>query len=215
MTDRAVQPEAPTTKAGRVLLEQEAYNSRSFPLITVEAIVAIEAEARAASQERPRPDLSAVKDAVEALVLSFRRYCIWRWNVAPDVEDFRQMLADAEDIHFNGDTDEGRSFRDALSASQERPQPDYEQINGVTYERRADGRLHLPGVAQERPSIDVDSLGLSDEQTRNLRQHLADRQQTLGEWIGDVLFDFRLGRPDGIDYPPAGGSVASPEPSDD
>jgi hypothetical protein len=59
MTDRAVQPEAPTTKAGRVLLEQEAYNSRSFPLITVEAIVAIEAEARAASQplaqERPQP----------------------------------------------------------------------------------------------------------------------------------------------------------------
>jgi hypothetical protein len=54
-----------------------------------------------------QPDLSAVKDAVEALVLSFRRYCIWRWNVAPDVEDFRQMLADAEDIHFNGDTDEG------------------------------------------------------------------------------------------------------------
>jgi hypothetical protein len=60
MTDRAVQPEAPTTKAGRVLLEQEAYNSRSFPLITVEAIVAIEAEARAASQplaqERPQPE---------------------------------------------------------------------------------------------------------------------------------------------------------------
>jgi hypothetical protein len=57
MTDRAVQPEAPTTKAGRVLLEQEAYNSRSFPLITVEAIVAIEAEARAASQERPPIDV--------------------------------------------------------------------------------------------------------------------------------------------------------------
>jgi hypothetical protein len=60
MTDRAVQPGAPTTKAGRVLLEQEAYNSRSFPLITVEAILAIEAEARAASQplsqERPQPD---------------------------------------------------------------------------------------------------------------------------------------------------------------
>jgi hypothetical protein len=59
MTDQPVQPEAPTTKAGRVLLEQEAYNSRSFPLITVEAIVAIEAEARAASQERPPIDVLA------------------------------------------------------------------------------------------------------------------------------------------------------------
>jgi hypothetical protein len=61
MTDQPVQPEAPTTKAGRVLLEQEAYNSRSFPLITVEAILAIEAEARAASQplsqERPPIDV--------------------------------------------------------------------------------------------------------------------------------------------------------------
>jgi hypothetical protein len=62
VTDRAVQPEAPTTKAGRVLLEQEAYNSRSFPLITVEAIVAIEAEARAASQERPQPRKVPVSD---------------------------------------------------------------------------------------------------------------------------------------------------------
>jgi hypothetical protein len=43
---------------------------------------------------------------------------------------------------------------EARAASQERPQPQYEQINGVTYERRADGRLHLPGVAQERPSDD-------------------------------------------------------------
>ena len=52
----------------------------------------------------------------------------------------------------------------------------------------------------------VDALGLSDEQTRNLREHLAARQQTLGEWIGDVLFDMRLGRPDGIEYPPASGA---------
>jgi hypothetical protein len=64
MTDQPVQPEAPTTKAGRVLLEQEAYNSRSFPLITVEAIVAIEAEARAASQERPPIDVPRLQEAI-------------------------------------------------------------------------------------------------------------------------------------------------------
>jgi hypothetical protein len=66
------------------------------------------------------------------------------------------------------------------------------------------------------PALDVERLGLSDEQTRNLRQHLISRQQTLGEWISDVLFDFRMGRPDGIDYPPPSrlsASGESPEPS--
>lgn len=33
------------TKAGRALLEREAYNSRSFSLITADAIAAIESEA--------------------------------------------------------------------------------------------------------------------------------------------------------------------------
>jgi hypothetical protein len=81
VTDRAVQPEAPTTKAGRVLLEQEAYNSRSFPLITVEAIVAIEAEARAASQplaqERPQPNSIDAEwsDAVDRYMPSQERPC--------------------------------------------------------------------------------------------------------------------------------------------
>jgi hypothetical protein len=71
VTDRAVQPEAPSTKAGRVLLEQEAYNSRSFPLITVEAIVAIEAEARAASQERPPIDVAHREEVIEAMREAF------------------------------------------------------------------------------------------------------------------------------------------------
>ena len=39
--------EEPTTEAGRALLEREAYNSRSFALITAEDILAIESEARA------------------------------------------------------------------------------------------------------------------------------------------------------------------------
>ena len=37
----------PTTAAGRALLEREQLNARSFPLITQEAVLAIEAEARA------------------------------------------------------------------------------------------------------------------------------------------------------------------------
>jgi hypothetical protein len=54
MTDRAVQPEAPTTEAGRRLLED--FFGDGMILEPLEAILAIEAEARAASQERPQPD---------------------------------------------------------------------------------------------------------------------------------------------------------------
>jgi hypothetical protein len=43
----------PRTKAGRALLEREAYNERSFPLITVEAIRTIEEEA-ALAHDRPQ-----------------------------------------------------------------------------------------------------------------------------------------------------------------
>lgn len=48
----------PTTEAGKRLLAREAFNSRSFDLIRVEDITAIEAEARAAA-------LDAVKAKVE------------------------------------------------------------------------------------------------------------------------------------------------------
>jgi hypothetical protein len=43
----------PRTKAGRALLEREAYNERSFPLITAEAIRTIEEEAAALAYDRP------------------------------------------------------------------------------------------------------------------------------------------------------------------
>jgi hypothetical protein len=105
MTDQPVQPEA-TTKAGQAmeawLREPENYE---WGRKVTNAILAIEAEARAASQERYNMDFETP---------------------------------------------------DEVTASQEWPQPQYEQINGVTYERRADGRLHLPGVAQERPRPDTD-----------------------------------------------------------
>ncbi len=47
----------PRTDAGKALLACEAYNSRSFALITAEAILAIEAEARA----------DAIRDAATAV----------------------------------------------------------------------------------------------------------------------------------------------------
>jgi hypothetical protein len=58
--DRAVQPEAPTTEAGRRLVDMPystagIRESRDDELAA--AVVAIEAEVRAASQERPQPEL--------------------------------------------------------------------------------------------------------------------------------------------------------------
>lgn len=51
-------------------------------------------------------------------------------------------------------------------------------------------------------AIEAEGLGLSDEQTELLRDHLASRQQTVGEFLGDMLMDIGLGRATGKDYPP-------------
>ena len=55
--------DTPRTEAGRRLLARESYNSRSFALITVEDILAIEAEAAAGPRDvpvLPPPDLSLI-----------------------------------------------------------------------------------------------------------------------------------------------------------
>jgi hypothetical protein len=77
MTDRAVQPEAPTTEAGRALLDQ--WNPGHVNPRLVQTVLAIEAEAyrqgwdvntatsfgnRAASQERPSIDVTALHYAM-------------------------------------------------------------------------------------------------------------------------------------------------------
>lgn len=93
-------------------------------------------------------------------------------------------------------------YREAEARLDERMRKAQPVINLIVAALSEERRLAaLPPSA---PAVlDVDRLGLSDEQTRNLRQHLIARQQTLGEWIGDVLFDYRMGRPDGIEYPSA------------
>jgi hypothetical protein len=48
---------------------------------------------------------------------------------------------------------------------------------------------------------DVERLGLSSEQTVILREHLASRQQTVSEFLGDVLMEYGLGRTAGKEYP--------------
>jgi len=56
-------------------------------------------------------------------------------------------------------------------------------------------------AAQPAPGLDVETLGLSAEQTTILRDHLVSRQQTISEFLGDVLMDLGLGRATGRDYP--------------
>jgi hypothetical protein len=60
----------------------------------------------------------------------------------------------------------------------------------------------LGEAAQPAPGLDVEALGLSAEQTTILRDHLASRQQTLSEFLGDMLMDIGLGRATGREYPP-------------
>jgi hypothetical protein len=55
-------------------------------------------------------------------------------------------------------------------------------------------------------------LGLSDEQTNILRGHLASRQQSVSEFLGDVLMEYGLGRATGKEYAPPM-SAAQPEQS--
>jgi hypothetical protein len=198
--DRAVQPlakpverspEAPTTEAGRELHLAIAKNERlslngQRMREYHNAILAIEAEARAASergpQERPQPP----DNEVEAC-----RHC-----PTPDVHPTRIGGILIYESNYDTTILEGYS----AEVAQERPQPDYEQINGVTYERRADGRLHLPGVAQERPPIDVTALHYAMCESPWIAPFVHDAEYP-GEWpCSDVAA--RL----------AGGSVASPEP---
>jgi len=50
------QPEAPTTKAGRALVAYDESAAGLMPTELYQGVLAIEAEARAASQERPQED---------------------------------------------------------------------------------------------------------------------------------------------------------------
>jgi hypothetical protein len=165
MTDRAVQPEAPTTESGRALLMlAETHNldcadpaACCFPAYIAdgERIVAIEAEAyrqgwdantatsfgnRAASQERPH--------TTEADAL------LREWVEHHQPEGY-EGIQDCSDIN-----DRTEAYL-AAAASQERPHggwkvPGDPSIDGTDF--ATDEELNASirrGVAQERPPIDV------------------------------------------------------------
>jgi hypothetical protein len=189
----AVQPEAPTTEAGRALYAL-LHNDERWIIDTPEPILAIEAEARAASQERP-----PLTTEERAAALGAR------------------LQADHHDEHHqhhrHGDCP--RCFEDA---SQERPQPDatialgrllgrvqqmYEDWPTLDMEIEADiaqakAAIESRGVAQERPQPPLhghqyggDWVECTDEhpgvaqerpQHHDLPGHKAHECRICGEW---------------------------------
>jgi hypothetical protein len=240
MTDQPVQPEA-TTKAGQALeawlREPENYE---WGRKVTNAILAIEAEAyrqgwdantatsfgnRAASQERPQPDPSSAL------------FTIPRWQYTDEDEG---ITADVVWLNDAVQAVEG--------VAQERPQPDLraalERVTEATWITDGDNkpicmlcdcrrgsepdwcdavkaRAALSGVAQERPSIDVECADC-ERIGAPCRQHL------LNEPVDGALLEQSIratSRPglvsDGWTIADhynrarlAGGSVASPEPNE-
>jgi hypothetical protein len=182
MTDRAVQPEAPATEAGRRLLDQ--WNPGHVNPRLVQTVLAIEAEAyrqgwdantatsfgnRAASQERPQP-----------------------------TEWLRGVQACIDHGHYLTIEDAG--------VAQERPQPGMNpagMIDGTDFatDEELDASIRR-GVAQERPPIDVarqaciDIMSMTVDHLDNGRLRIIHKTAQRGADPESRL---------------AGGSVASPE----
>jgi hypothetical protein len=138
MTDRAVQPEAPTTEAGRQMLDALfADSGRPFLRdVWVANILDIEAEARAASEERPQPDRQQLNDEY------MRGYRAASLMLDSLIEVERAGVAQER---YNMDFE----TPDEVTASQERPQP---PLHGHQYGGDwVECTDEHPGVAQERP----------------------------------------------------------------
>jgi hypothetical protein len=141
MTDRAVQPEAPTTEAGRQMLDALfADSGRPFLRdVWVANILDIEAEARAASEERPQPDRQQLNDEY------MRGYRAASLMLDSLIEVERAGVAQER---YNMDFE----TPDEVTASQERPQP---PLHGHQYGGDwVECTDEHPGVAQERPQPD-------------------------------------------------------------
>jgi hypothetical protein len=77
---------------------------------------------------------------------------------------------------------------------------------------RSPAATEPPAQPAPEGELDVARLGLSAEQTGNLRDHLASRQQPVSEFLGDVLMEIGLGRATGKEYPPPARLTAEPTP---
>jgi hypothetical protein len=194
--DRAVQPEAPTTEAGRRLwndtMQPDGYGWPSDEQMRA-AILAIEAEARAASQERPQPSDDEIRQ--------------WLWTDCPhegkygdDGElqcrgvDFRRdpLLSLIAHVIRAASQERPPLMVDGLAydevvteraASQERPQPDPEPKHTEGQGEMCDpdcphwawSTRRPQRVAQERPPLDVERLRriseLQPEAVAVLRKH--------------------------------------------
>jgi hypothetical protein len=158
LPDRAVQPEAvarPETETGRALVEWLPTLGNKDWLDTIRySIVAIEEEARAASQERPQPDECVFAECAE----HGGGYCE-RHDHHSMADPFGQpfghpgVAQERPQPPFRTDSDLLDAYQDCIEREEAREaKPDlWDDIYGE------DGT-----AAQERPSIDVDARRLFD-----------------------------------------------------
>jgi hypothetical protein len=192
MTDQPVQPEA-TTKAGQAmeawLREPENYE---WGRKVTNAILAIEAEAVAASQERPQPERRTSDYHPDELIA---------FDPRPTGHPRTYSLVGTPHRFLVTDDESGRN---------------------IGYADEIGGPL-VSGVAQERPSIDVDRLATADALLRDLSEMVSDWDDSMSlldelpeEWVGQLTaYLGKFGPLHPGRYAEARlGSVASPEPSE-
>jgi hypothetical protein len=181
MTDRAVQPEAPTLDALREVRERmtaAAAGARFGYHEAMQCVEVVEASARAASQERPQPERRTSDYHPDELIA---------FDPRPTGHPRTYSLVGTPHRFLVTDDESGRN---------------------IGYADEIGGPL-VSGVAQERPSIDVAAMA----ETLRFLYHADEPCDKPDEHRHDHIAAGIAGQ-----YPRiarlAGGSVASPEPSD-
>jgi hypothetical protein len=197
----------PQTEAGRRFMESLEWSGPTEEQAAA-AILAIEAEARAASQERPQPDYRP----------EFPNECGWVGALGwADYETPNGRPCTLPDDH------EGPHQRNPVGASQERPQPHgpndgcgellwahMEAQPGFSEELRqaeaelAEGRgtpFHEAGVAQERPSIDVERDLLAEAIFESgVKQTMSQSEQAADNILAELaILRSRLSSPESVE----------------
>jgi hypothetical protein len=196
MTDRAVQPEAPTTEADALLRGWvEHHQPEGYEGIQDCSDINDRTEAylaRAASQERPQPERRTSDYHPDELIA---------FDPRPTGHPRTYSLVGTPHRFLVTDDESGRN---------------------IGYADEIGGPL-VSGVAQERPSIDVDRLATADALLRDLSEMVSDWDDSMSlldelpeEWVGQLTaYLGKFGPLHPGRYAEARlGSVASPEPSE-
>jgi hypothetical protein len=200
MTDRAVQPEAPTRRIKYSVGEYiwaEATNVTPAKAHAMADEIDRWYEVRAASQERPQPD-----DVIALGRLLGR--------VQQMYEDWPTL-----DMEIEADIAQAKAAIEDAGVAQERP----EDIAGDLWHQEEG--WHSPGVAQERPPSrgwktpgdpSIDGTDFPSQEWPSIDVERLHRE--LWAEFGEMLSDDEYASIERIVARLTGGSVASPEPSD-